>query len=70
MRADEQDEIVDLHLVHLTDVQLGRILKALRQASKLNAPRLHERTISFKLASRDLVQRKAPDVYAAFVGFA
>ncbi|MGV4796264.1 hypothetical protein [Rhizobium sp. F40D2] len=70
LRIDDQDEIVDLHLVHLAHVQLGRILKALRQASKLNAPRLHERTISFKLAPRDRVERKAPDVYAAFAGFA
>ncbi|RWY79156.1 hypothetical protein EHI46_00235 [Rhizobium leguminosarum] len=70
LRIDEQDEIVDLHLVHLIDGPLGRILKALRQASKLDTPRLHERTISFKLDPSDRVQRKAPDVYAAFAEFA
>ncbi|TCA26243.1 hypothetical protein [Rhizobium leguminosarum] len=70
LRIDEQDEIVDLHLVHLIDGQLGRILKALRQASKSDAPRLHERTISFKVDPSDRVRRKAPDVYAAFAEFA
>ncbi|MGO6845934.1 hypothetical protein ELH36_08535 [Rhizobium ruizarguesonis] len=70
LRIDEQDEIVDLHLLHLMDGPLGRILKALRQASSSDTPRLHERTISFKLDPSDRVHRKAPDVYAAFAAFA
>jgi hypothetical protein len=70
LRIDEQDQFVDLHLVHLIDGRLGRVLQALRKASKIKNARLHERTISFKISHGSQVERNAPAVYAAFAGFA
>lgn len=47
LRVDENDEFQGLHVIHLLDDELGRILKSLRRASKKGSSKLHEMSISF-----------------------
>lgn len=65
LRIDDEDEIVDLHLVHIVDDQLARVLKALRKATTQPDPKLHQMTISFRTRNAEPIPRTRPDFYAA-----
>ncbi|MDW9928078.1 hypothetical protein [Sinorhizobium meliloti] len=65
LRIDDDDEIVDMHFIHIIDSPLARILKALRRASTEPDPHLHEMTISFRTTRGEAISSKVAEFYGA-----
>lgn len=67
LRIDEGDEIVDMHLVHLLDENLARILKRLRAEYAKGTTALNKKEMSFSISSGTKVNLDPPDFKAALI---
>lgn len=65
LQIDADDEIVGMYFVHIIDIALERVLKALRLASTLVAPLLHKRSISFRTGQAEVVGLTRSEFYAS-----
>lgn len=66
IRVDEEDEVTDMHLVHLLDENLATILRRLREEYSKNNEKLHKTTTSFTISDGVRVDLKPKAFKEAF----
>lgn len=59
LKIDKDDRIISMHLNHLFDDQLGRVLERLRRCSKNGDTKLHLKTITFAATTANAIPLEA-----------
>lgn len=65
-RVDQDDEIKDMHLIHILGKNLERILKRLRKEYSKGTENLNKKSISFQISSGSLIDLNATSLKAGF----